>query len=133
EAGVQTDKTPDAVREFFKELTGISKPIPNEELKKAKSYLSLGFPGEFETTSELSRKLEELVIYGLPDDYFNRYIARVQAVTAPAAQHAATKYIVPSRFLVVVVGDRKVVEAGLQATKLAPIEVLSVDEALGRR
>src|SRR4029077_3842284 len=31
-AGVQTDKTADALKEFFNELTGILKPVPPDEL-----------------------------------------------------------------------------------------------------
>lgn len=132
-AGVQTDKTADAVREFFVELNGMMKPIPADELKKARNYLALGFPGEFETTGELSRKLEDLVVYGLLDDTFNQYTRRVQAVTSAAARQAAGKYIVPSRFLVVVVGDRKVVEPGLRALNLGPVENMTVDEAMDKR
>src|SRR5207248_10087570 len=44
-AGVQTDKTADALREFFKELEGIHKPVDSEDLTKAKNYVALGFPG----------------------------------------------------------------------------------------
>ena len=42
--GVQTDKTAEALKEFFNEFTGILKPIPGEELDKAKNYVALGFP-----------------------------------------------------------------------------------------
>jgi zinc protease len=132
-AGVQTDKTAEAVREFFNELTAIAKPVPPGEIKKAKNYLALSFPGEFETTGELSRKLEDLVAYGLPDDTYNRYTRRVQAVTPAAVRQIARKYIVPSRFLVVVVGDRKAIEPGLRALKIASVENMTVDEAMGTR
>ena len=47
-AGVQTDKTAEALREFFKELNAISQPVPSEELARAKNYLALGFPAYFE-------------------------------------------------------------------------------------
>ena len=67
-AGVQTDKTADALREFFVELEGITKPIPAAEIEKAKNYVALGFPGEFETTRNLAQKLEELIVYNLPED-----------------------------------------------------------------
>ena len=35
-AGVQTDKTADALKEFFNELNGMLEPIPEEELTKAR-------------------------------------------------------------------------------------------------
>ena len=129
-AGVQTDKTADALREFFSEILEIRKPTPGDELTRAKNYLALGFPGEFETTGQLSRKLEELVTYGLPDDYFGRYMTSVQAVTSNQVRAAAAKHIRPAQLMVVVVGDRKVIESGLRSTRLAPVEVLTVDEVL---
>ena len=130
-AGVQTDKTAEALSEFFKELNAIRQPVGAEELAKAKNYVALGFPSEFETLGDLSAHLEELLIYGLPDTYFNEYVANVQKVTAEAVHQAALKYIEPSRLAVVVVGDRKVIEPGIRALNLAPIRVLPVAEAFG--
>ncbi len=130
-AGVQTDKTAESVREFFNELTGIVQPIPEQEIAKAKNYITLGFPAEFESSADLSRRLEELIVYQLPDGYFERYIPNVQAVTAEAIGKVAKTYIQPSRFAVVVVGDRKTIEPGIRALNLGPVRVMSVDEALG--
>lgn len=130
-AGVQTDKTAESVGEFFNELTRIAEPIPGDEIDKAKNYVALGFPAEFESSADLSRRLEALIVYQLPDDYFERYIASVQAVTASALQQAAQTYIQPGRFAVVVVGDRKTIEPGIRALNLGPVRIMSVDEALG--
>ena len=69
-------------------------------------------------------------MYELPDDYFERYVPNVQAVTAQAVHGAAMKYIQPSRFAVVVVGDRKTIEAPVRALNLGPVRVMSVMEAL---
>jgi predicted Zn-dependent peptidase len=131
-AGVQTDKTAEAVREFFNELEGIQKPIQNEELAKAKNYLALGLPADFETTGDLSRRIEEMIVYRLPEDYFEQYVAKIQAVSPPAVQKAAASYIQPTKFLVVVAGDAKTIEAPLRALKLGPVKVLSVQEAIGQ-
>jgi predicted Zn-dependent peptidase len=129
-AGVQTDKTADALREFFNELNGMLKPVPAEELRRAKNYVALSFPSGFETIGDLSAHLEELAVYKLPDDYFERYVANVQSVTAEQVQKAATMYIQPKRFAIVVVGDRKAIEPGIRALNLAPVRVMSVDEVL---
>jgi predicted Zn-dependent peptidase len=131
-AGVQTDKTADALREFFTELNGMLKPVGAEELTKGKNYIALSFPSEFETTGDLSSRLEELVVYGLPESFFSQYIRNIQAVTADAVQKAATTHIQPKRFAVVVVGDRKVIEAGIRALNLGPVRVMSVEEAVGQ-
>ncbi len=129
-AGVQTDKTAEALQEFFNELNGIRKPVGDDELAKARNYLALGFPAGFETIGDLSGHLEELAVYGLPDQFFSTYVANVQAVTAAQVQAAAERYIQPSRFAVVVVGDRARIEAGIRALNLGPVRTLTVDEAL---
>ncbi|MGH8188437.1 MAG: M16 family metallopeptidase, partial [Steroidobacteraceae bacterium] len=131
-AGVQSDKTAEALREFFNELEAIRKPVTDVELTKAKNYLALGLPSDFETTGDLSRRIEEMIVYGLPDDYFGQYVARVQAVTPPAVQKAAAAYIQPSKFIVVVVGDAKTIEAPVRALKLGPVRMMQVREALGQ-
>ncbi len=130
-AGIQTDKTTDALREFFNELNAIAKPVSAEELTKAKNYLALGFPSEFETIGDLASHLEEMIVYKLPDNFFDRYIANIQAVTAEAVQKAAATYIQPGRFAVVIAGDRKAIEAGVGGLKLGPVRVLTVEEAIG--
>jgi zinc protease len=130
-AGVQTDKTSESLQEFFKELNGILSPIPAEELAKAKNYVALGFPAGFETIDDLASHLEELAIYKLPDDYFQRYVPNIQAVTAAAVQKAAATYVQPKKFSIVVVGDRKVIEPKIRALNLGPIRFMTVDEVVG--
>ena len=130
-AGVQTDKTAEALKEFFNEFAGMLKPIPADELDKAKNYVALGFPAEFESTGDLARKLEEQVVHNLPEEYFPSYIRSVVQVTGPAVEKSATQYIQPDKFAVVVVGDRKIIEAPIRALKLGPVEVLTVDQVFG--
>jgi predicted Zn-dependent peptidase len=130
-AGVQTDKTADALREFFNELNGMLKPIPAEELEKARNYVAFGFPGEFETSGDLARKLEEQAIYGLPDEYFSSFVREVTQVTTSNVQQIAGKYVQPDKFAVVIVGDRKVIEDGIRKLNLGPVEILTADDVLG--
>jgi predicted Zn-dependent peptidase len=130
-AGIQTDKTTDALREFFKELTAIGTPVSAEELTKAKNYLALGFPSEFETIQDLASQIEQMIVYKLPEDYFEKYVANIQAVTAADVQKAAATYIQPGKFDVVIAGDRKAIEAGIRGLKLGQVRILSVQEAIG--
>ena len=130
-AGVQTDKTSESLQEFFKELNGIQMPVSADELTKAKNYVALGFPSEFETIDDLAAHLEELVVYKLPDDYFQRYVPNIQAVTSAAVQKAAATYIQPKKLAIVVVGDRSVIEPKIRALNLGPIRVITVDQVVG--
>jgi zinc protease len=130
-AGVQTDKTSESLTEFFNELNGILQRVPEDELARAKNYVALRFPSGFESTTDISRRLEEVLIYRLPDDYFSKYVENIQAVTAAEVQRVAQKYIQPSRVAVAVVGDRKVIEPGIRALNLGPIKTLSIDDVFG--
>jgi zinc protease len=130
-AGVQTDKTAEALKEFFVELEAIQKPVPADELARAKNYVALRFPEAFETTGDISRRLEDMLVYRLPEDYFLKYVQNIQAITAADVQRVAQKYIQPPRFLVVVVGDLKKIEPGVRALNLGPVRVLTVDDVFG--
>lgn len=130
-AGVQTDKTAEAVAEFLSELTGIRAPVPAAELHRAKQYLALGFPNAFETTGDMIGMLQELWIYQLPEDTYERYVPEVSGVTAAAVERVASQHIQADRCLIVIVGDRARVEAPLVRLGLGSLTVLSIDEAIG--
>jgi zinc protease len=127
-AGVQTDKTGPAVGEFFNELNAIVQPIPEDELAKSKNYVALSFPGEFETTGDLARKLEELVVYNLPEDSYANFVTAVNKVTSADLQKLAARYIQADKMAVVVVGDRKVIEGPIRQLNLGPINFITIDE-----
>ncbi len=132
-AGVQTDKTADALKEFFNELRAILQPVAPDELERAKNYVALGLPSDFETTSDISRRLEEMLVYHLPDDFFSRYVPNVEAVTVADVQRAARTYLQSDRMAVVVVGDLKAIEPSIRALNLGPVTVLTIDQIFGPR
>lgn len=129
-APVQTDKTSEALTEFFKELDAIRRPIPAGELEKAKSFLALSLPRSFATTQSLAGSLAQVFVYDLPADYYATYTDRVRAVTSADVQRAAERYIQPDKFAVVVVGDRKVIEPGIKALNLGPIRIVEISEVM---
>lgn len=129
-SGVQTDKTADALREFFNEFEAIRRPVPAEELARAKNYLALGFPAGFETTGSMAAQIGELIVYGLPESTFSEYVGRIQAVTAADVERAATQYVQPDKFAVIVVGDLATIEQPIRAANLGPVRVVTVDEIL---
>jgi zinc protease len=116
-APVFTGVTKESVAELLKELRGVRGEIPitQQELEYAKQAIIRGFPRTFETPGQIGNRLEQVITYGLPDDYFNTYIERVQAVTLADINRVATQHLQPSRLAIVVVGDRKVIEQGLRS------------------
>lgn len=129
-AGVQTDKTSEALKEFFTELGRIHDPVGADELEKAKNYLALLLPRNFETTRGLAGSLAQLYVYDLPADFYETYGTRVRGVTAADVARAAGTYIQPDKLAVVVIGDRKTIEPGIKALNLGPLTVVEPAEIL---
>jgi zinc protease len=115
---VQTDKTAEALKEFFIELEAILKPVPptnwrgrritSRSASRARSRPPATSRGGSRTCS----------CYHLPDDYFSNYVQNIQAITSADVQRVAQKYIQPGKLAVVVVGDLKSIEAGVRALNL---------------
>jgi zinc protease len=130
-AGVQTDVTDKALVEFMKELDAIREPVSDEELSRAKNYLALLYPNNFETISDAAGQIAELVAYGLPDETFNTYVGNVLAVTKDDVSAVAKKYVDTEKIAIVVVGDAQKIGAGIAALKLGAVRNMTIDELLG--
>jgi len=125
EAGgsVQTAVTKEALIELLKELTDITGPRPatDQELAFAKDRIIQGFPSRFEITFGVAGTLADLVLYGLPADYFSTYQAAVEAVTKGDVERVAKKYLDTEHLTILVVGDRSKIEAGLKSLPFAKV------------
>jgi zinc protease len=121
---VKSDVTDAATREVLHEIDRMrAEPVAPDELSLATSYLDGVFPIRYETTSALAGALANLVIYGLPEDYFDTYRDRVRAVTAEQVLDAARRHLRPDELQVVVVGDPAAVRAPLEALGAGPVTV----------
>ena len=120
---VKTEVTKEALVELMKELTDITGPRPAtaRELAFAKDRLIKGFPGRFETTSGVSGALAELVLYRLPEDYFAKYQAEIEAVAPADVDRVAREHLDPKRMVVLIVGDRAKVEPTLRELPFARV------------
>jgi zinc protease len=58
-------------------------------------------------------------------------VPRVLAVTRDDVRRVARRHLTPDRMVVVVVGDRSKVEAGVRALNLGPLRVLGIVDVLG--
>jgi zinc protease len=128
-APVKTAVTRPALEETLKELDGIrSSEIAAAELRLAKDMLERQLARTFETPPEIAAQLATLRVYGLPDDYYATYAAKVEAVTVADVRRAATAHLDPKHMVVTVVGDLKEVGEGVAAAVGKP----EVVDALGR-
>jgi predicted Zn-dependent peptidase len=130
-AEVTGAKTDSSLVEFVKELRAIGDTVPQGELEKAKQYLQLQLPGGFETTRGIAGRLASLIAYDLPLDWYDSYVARVGAVTQADVRRVARERVDASKFVIVVVGDRKSVEPAVRALNLGPLTVVPTDAVLG--
>jgi zinc protease len=116
-------KTDSAILEFMKELRAIRDTVPSAELTKAKRYLQLQMPAQFETTGDIARQLIPVVLYDLPLDFYNGYVGQIERITQTDVQRVAQQYVDPGKLSVIIVGDRQNIEAGLRALKLGDVTV----------
>ena len=128
-APVQTDKTKEAMMEISKEMSGIRthKPISPAELDKTKRNTTLKLPGDWETNSELSTYVQNIVRFGLPDNYYNLYPQKIESLTLAEVSAAAAKTVNPRQMVWVVVGDRSKIEKGIRKLGFGKVHLIDKD------
>jgi len=131
QAEVVSAKTDSALIEFVKELRAIRDTVPSDELAKAKRYLQLGLPEDFETTGSIATQLLPLITYGIPLDFYNSAVENIGAVTQADVQRVARQYVDPDKLTLVIVGDRKTIEPGLRALRPGEIIIRDVRDVVG--
>jgi zinc protease len=131
-SSVQSEVTDKALIEFMKELNAIGKTITSDEITRAKNYIALGYPQDFQTVSSIAGKIKELLEYELPSDYFNNYITNILEVSEDEIRNAAQKYIDPDKLLIVVVGDRMKIEKGIKELNYGEVINMTIEDVLGK-
>ncbi len=128
-APVQTDKTKETMDEIRKELEGIlgAKPVTPDEFSNVKNSMVLGLPGRWETMDAVDGSLGEIVQFGLPDDYFQKYPGRVRKLGIEDVAKAAKKTIRPGSVTWIVVGDRALIEPKIRELGFTEITVIDGD------
>jgi zinc protease len=122
-SAVRSDVTAAAAHEILAEIESIRiDKVTPEELSLATSYLEGVFPIRYETTAAIARALTAMVVYGLPEDYFDTYRDRVRAVTASDVLRAAREFLRPEELQLVAVGDPAVIREPLASMDLGPLE-----------
>ena len=128
-APVQTDKTVDSIQEIIREYDEYlsSNPAKNEELEAIVNDLSLGHIGDFETFGSLMSGLSGIVSFDREDDFLDNLPAKYRSMTIDDINTAAERYIDPSIWTWVIVGDLSKIEQGIRELDLGEIEILKLD------
>ncbi len=126
---VQSDKTKETIQEIAKELRGPLGPRPfvADELTQAKDGLTLALPGSWETSRAVLASIAEMLRFGLPEDYFATYPAKVRALDLGKLSAASPKLLQPDHVVWLVIGDRAKIGASLAELGLGEIRLLDAD------
>ena len=121
---VGNEVTAPAVREILHELERLAEHGPTpDEVAAARDFAAGVFGLQLETAGQVASRVTQLVVYGLPDGYFDEYRGRLRSVTAAHAAEAASRHVRPAEAQVVVVGDASEVAAPLEALGMGAVEV----------
>jgi len=100
----------DIVFDLLKKARGGFAP---EEIESGRNYLLGQFPPSLETNGAKANAYVRLAFYGLGFDYYDKYLAGIQAVTGDLAKAAAAKLLPADDFVLVVVGKSSEIKAQL--------------------
>jgi zinc protease len=101
----------------------VTEPVPNTELQAAVNNLVSGFPSSVQTVQALTGRIQNLIIWGLPVDFYTTYRERLAAVTPDDVGKVAKGRLTPDNLIVVVAGDVAKIEAPIRARNLGAVEV----------
>jgi len=114
-ASVKSDKTKESIQEMRKEIEGIrAAEATDEEMTREKDGSILALPAQFATGEQILGTYQNLVYFGLPLDYYESVIPKVQAVTKQQVLAAARAHLQPDKLQLLVVGDAKTVLPGIR-------------------
>ena len=128
---MQTDKTAEALKEFFNELTRIHEPVPAGGARQGEELPRAAAAAQLRDDARHGRRAGAGLSSTICRPTTTPPTASASARSPPAdVKRVADKYIQPDKFAVVIVGDRKVDRAGRAALNLGPITVVEAAEIM---
>ncbi|HEY3569038.1 MAG TPA: pitrilysin family protein [Thermoanaerobaculia bacterium] len=124
QAAVETAATAASAREILHEMRRVRESLVEpEELAETAGYIIGVFPYSLQTVGDITRRLETLSVFGLPDDYYDHYLERIATVTREDLREVARRHLDPERIAVVAVGPAETLEP--QFERMGPVTVWS--------
>jgi zinc protease len=121
---VRTNATDSAVVEALAEYRRlVNEAVPAPELQGLVNNLVSGFPNAVQSVQGLTTRLQNLIVWGLPMDFYTTYRERLAAVTPEDVRRVAGSKLTPDNVIVVVAGDLSKIEAPIRARNLGAVEV----------
>jgi zinc protease len=125
-SSVRTNATDSAVAESVREYRRIvDEAVPAEELTGAAGNLAGSFPASVQTVQGLAERMQSLLLWELPLDFYATYGPRLAALTPTDISAVGRGKLTPAALTVVVAGDLATIEAPIRALNLGTVEVWS--------
>ncbi|MBW8464243.1 MAG: electron transfer flavoprotein subunit alpha/FixB family protein, partial [Acidovorax sp.] len=98
----------ESLAELRRELTEVvgSRPLTETEIQAARANMVLGLAGNWETNAAIAGELQNMVVWGVPENYYDTYAGTVGSMTAAQAAVAAQAVVGSGPTTWVVGGDR---------------------------
>ncbi len=110
------------VLEELKELKSIG--VTKEELDRAKSFYIGHYPLSMETSAQIASKILDQEFYGLPDDYLEKYLDNIKAVSMEDVDRAIKKILDPGNLIITLVSRAEDIME--EAKVLGAVELVSL-------
>ena len=121
---VRTSSMDSALTEAIGEYKRIaSEAVPAAELTGALNNIVSSFPSSVQSVQGLTGRIQQLIVWGLPLDFYTTYRERLAAVTPNDLSTVAKTHLTPDNLVVVVAGDLSKIEAPIRARNLGTVEV----------
>lgn len=98
-------------------------PFTTQEVNDAVTFFTGVSPLRYATADGVADQAATQILAGLPDDYVDRSLALLRAVTPEAATEAYRSIVRPDELTLVVVGDAKRLAEPLRATGFPDLEI----------
>ena len=121
----KSPSTVDATKAALGEISGLNeRSFTDEELKRSKDDILNAFLFQYDSRHKILAEQERLEFYGYPADYLETYKAAVEKVTLDDLKAAAKTYVHPEKLAVLVVGNSKEIDPGLDGINMGkPIAI----------
>jgi len=121
---VRTNATDSAIAEAISEYNRlVSETVPAPELQGLVNNLVSGFPNAVQSVQGLTGRIQNLIVWGLPLDFYTTYRERLAAVTPEDVRRVASSKLTPNNIIVVVAGDLSKIETPIRARNFGTVEV----------
>jgi zinc protease len=126
---VNATKVDSAIVEWLSLLRGLrgERPVTSQELEAARRSRVDPLPARIDGADSLAARIADMVRDDVPLDFFDRYAGGMSNVSASDVTAAASKYIDLDHLIIVVTGDRSVIEPALRAANIASVVLVDAN------